>query len=94
MDLIDRGYLRKMLMYEPSYTMSKPDFDTVMQALEDIPQAEVEIVTAGKWVYTSCYMTGGTTSCSQCKTLFQGDLRKVRFCPECGSRNVPKIVVI
>lgn len=93
-DLIDRGYLRKMLMYEPSYTMPQDAFTKVMQALEDIPRADVDIVKDGKWTFDPNHRTGGTTSCNQCRTVFGGDLRKTRFCPECGSRNVPKIVVL
>lgn len=94
MDLIDRGYLRKMFMYEPAYTMPDSSFNKVMQALDDIPQAEVEIAKTGRWTFSRYSLTDGLTKCSQCGTVFKGDLRKVRFCSECGSRNVPKVVVI
>lgn len=37
MQLIDKGYLRKMLMYEQQYKMSKKQFNLVMKLINDAP---------------------------------------------------------
>lgn len=84
MDLIDRGYLSKMLMYEGKYEMSSADdFNKAMEAVKDAPSIDAEVVHRAKWIYHKSSDVTLNFECSECHNCM---FNVTNYCCNCGAK--------
>lgn len=87
-EYIKRSYIRKMAMFETTYTMeTETDAAAVLSMIEDAPAADVVPVKHGVWEKTGyAYLL----RCSVCHDCYIDedwlDGKKWNFCPHCGAK--------
>lgn len=68
--------------------------DAVMEAIDELPAADVQEVKHGRWITSEITTDSGYTSCSCCHSEYyigdlqnlEGDNDFVMYCPNCGAR--------
>ena len=86
-EYIKRSYIRKMAMFETTYTMeTETDAAAVLSMIEDAPAADVVPVKHGVWEKTKM---DGFLRCSACRDCYIDDNwldgKHWNFCPYCGA---------
>lgn len=70
------------------YLYGSTDRETVRQAIENAPAADVVPVVHGEWILEDADEYGYTHKCTACETRFKTKIKLPpgKHCPECGAK--------
>lgn len=90
MELIDKGYLRKMLMYDGQFEMTEESYKKVIELIDEAPSVDATPVIHGCWMPAKKEMTIGIFNgrqCSVCKKIYVGKPENGgNYCENCGAK--------
>ena len=92
-EYIQRSYIRKMAMFEMTYTMeTKTDAAVVLRMIDDAPAANVAPIVYGKWIQPHWKNNNYCCDCSECggeamHRDYQWNKNGIYpICPNCGAK--------